>query len=334
MRHQAAERTIGIMTRLEDLRFRAGDRSLAATLTLPDRDGRRPWALLVPSWLPRDRDGAWDRTGHPGWFSPAAAGAPAGLLARLAAALAELGVASLRYDPRGCGESDGNWAETDLFTRVDDARDAIGAMRARPDLDLRRTAIVGHGEGAAIALSVAIGDPAIGAVGLIGPSARSFRDVLRRGVAQRDRVARDRQHPIVAALDRSAEELIERIERREPSITLLVADRRVELGLAGWEQAFRTPPMALATMLHRAAVVVHGTNDVWADPDESRVVDEVLRAAGNDPLLQLVDGAGHELEEADDARIAAIAGALVARMEPRELPPVLVAIEEMGSASD
>ena len=29
--------------------------------------------------------------------------------------------------------------------------------------------------------------------------------------------------------------------------------------------------------------------------------------------------------------IAAFAEALVARMEPRELPPVLVAIEEMGS---
>ena len=58
------------------------------------------------------------------------------------------GVASLRYDPRGCGESDGAWEEVDLFTRIDDARDAIGAMRSRRELDLRRTAIVGHGEGA------------------------------------------------------------------------------------------------------------------------------------------------------------------------------------------
>ena len=181
-----AERTIALVARSEELRFRAGDRSLAATLTLPDEDaeGRRPWALLLGSWLPRDRDGGWDRVGHRDWFAPrTATDGDDGLLTRLATALAARGIASLRYDPRGCGESDGSWEETDLFTRIDDARDAVGAMRSRRELDLRRTAIVGHGEGAGIALSVAIGDPAIGAVGLIGTSARSFRDVLRRGVA-------------------------------------------------------------------------------------------------------------------------------------------------------
>ena len=40
-------------------------------------------------------------------------------------------------------------------------------------------------------------------------------------------------------------------------------------------------------------------------------------------------GAGHDLAEAEDDRIGAFADALVAGMEPRELPPVLLAIEEM-----
>ena len=317
------------MSRTDELRFRAGDLSLAATLTLPAGDGRLPWALLVSSWLPRSRDGDWDRARHPDWFAPSATHAPVGLLARIATALAERGVASLRYDPRGCGESDGSWEGSDLFSRIDDARDAIGAMRSRPELDLRRTAIVGHGEGVAIALSVAIGDPAIGAVGLIGASARSHRDVLRRGVAERGRTGRDRQHPMVAALDRAAEELIERAERREAVIT--IEGRR--LSLAGWEQAFHTPALALATMLHRNVVMAHGTEDAWADADESRLLAAVLRDAGNDPVLQLVGGAGHELEQAGAAEIGAFAEALVARMEPRELPPVLTAIEEMGGTS-
>ena len=72
------------------------------------------------------------------------------------------------------------------FTRIDDARDAIGAMRSRRELDLRRTAIVGHGEGAGIALSVAIGDPAIGAV---GPD-RRLRPVPAHRAAPRRRGAR------------------------------------------------------------------------------------------------------------------------------------------------
>jgi hypothetical protein len=43
-----------------------------------------------------------------------------------------------------------------------------------------------------------------------------------------------------------------------------------------------------------------------------------------------VAGAGHDLAEADDALIGELAGDLAARIAPRELPPVLLAIEEMG----
>lgn len=318
------------MPRTEELRFRAGALALAATLNLPDGNGRLPWVLLVPSWLPRDRDGGWDRAGHPGWFAPAPSRIRDGLFARLAAALAALGVASLRYDPRGCGESDGSWQESDLFSRIDDARDAIGAMRSRRELDLRRSAIVGHGESAAIAMSVAIGDPAIGAVGLIGASARGYRDVLRRGVAERARSGRDREHPIVDALDRGAEELIERAERRERTMVIELGRERVELNLAAWEQAFHTPPLALATMLHRDVVLAHGEEDAWSERDESLLLAQVLTGAGNDPVLQLIDGAGHDLAEADDVAITAFAEALAARMRPRALPPVLMAIEEMS----
>lgn len=326
------ERTIGRMSAPEDLRFRAGDLSLAATLTMPDATAtaRIRWVLLVPSWLPRDRDGGWDRARHPSWFAP---DTPRdGPLRRLAQALAERGVASLRYDPRGCGESDGTWEAADLFTRIDDARDAIGAMRSRRELDLRRTAIVGHGEGAVVALSVAIGDPAVGAVGLIGPSARSFRDVLRQGVAHRGRTGRDREHPAVATLDRLSEELIERVERHEPRATIQVGGEEVTLELAGWEQAFRTPPLALATMLHRNVVIAHGTDDAWADADETRLLGEVLREAGNDPVVQLVRGADHDLAGGGEA-LEAFAASLAARIEARELPPVLVAIEEMGGST-
>jgi pimeloyl-ACP methyl ester carboxylesterase len=215
--------------------------------------------------------------------------------------------------------------------RIDDARDAIGAMRSRPELDLRRTAIVGHGEGAGIALSVAIGDPAIGAVGLIGASARSLRTVLRRGVAERARTGTDRQHPAVAALDRASEELLERAERREASLDVAIGDATVTLGLAGWEQAIHTPPLALATMLHRETVLLHGADDAWADPEESELLAAVLAEAGNQPALTIPPG-GHDLAEAGDAVIGEFASALVARMQPRELPPVLLAIERMGGS--
>jgi pimeloyl-ACP methyl ester carboxylesterase len=325
------------MPRSEELRVRAGDITLAGTLTLPDeppppeRGGRFPNALLLPSWLPRDRDGAWDRAGHPTWFAPADAGARQGLLARLADALATQGVASLRCDPRGCGASDGAWEATSLFTRIDDARDMIAAMRSHGALDLRRTGMVGHGEGATLALSVAIGDPAVSALTLIGPGARSGRDLLRRGVGERSRTGADREHPVVAAQDRASEEMVERAERREASVRLhLRRGEAVDVELAGLEQAIHTPNLALATMLHRSVALVHGNDDAWAAPDESALLEVALREAGNQPTRRLVAGAGHDLAEADDALIGELAGDLAARIAPRELPPVLLAIEEMG----
>lgn len=328
----SAARTIGRVIHRDELRFRAGDASLAGTLILPEAGGRRPWALLVPSWMPRTRDGGWDRERHPGWFAPPPPGDEgAGLLARLADALAERGIASLRYDPRGCGASDGSWERTSFFTRIDDARDAIGAMRSRPELDLRRTAIVGHGEGAGIALSVAIGDPAIGAVGLIGAAARSLRTVLRRGVAERARTGIDRRHAAIAALDGASEELLERAGRREQSMDLVIGDETVTIGLAAWEQAIHTPAIALATMLHRETVLLHGDDDAWVDPVESELLAAALAEAGNAPDRRVTPG-GHDLREAPDAVIGDFASALLARMRPRELPPVLLAIEEMGGS--
>ena len=322
------------MPRTEELSVRAGDIELAATLTmpdapaLPDRRGRYPNALLVTSWLPRTRDGGWDRIRHPSWFAP---GTDAGLLARLAGALAARGVASLRCDPRGCGASEGAWEETALFTRIDDARDALGAMRSRRDLDLSRAGIVGHGEGATIAMSVAISDPAIGALTLIGAAGRSYRDVLRRGVALRSRTGDDREHPLVAALDRVSEELIERAYRGEEAVTLPIgAGASVRLWLEGARQAFATPPRALITMLDRSLTLVHGERDAWVDPSEAGLLLAARPHAAAPAREIVVPDAGHDLAEATDAQIDELAADLAARLQARPLPPVLLAIEEMG----
>jgi pimeloyl-ACP methyl ester carboxylesterase len=320
------------MVRTEELPVTAGEAVLSGTLTLPDAPhadaARVPAALLMSSWLPRTRDGDWDRVAHPRWFAPSGGNAP-GPLARLADALASHGVATLRCDPRGCGASDGEWESVSLFTRIDDARDMLAAMRSHGALDLRRMAIVGHGEGATLALSVAIGDPAVSALTLIGPSARSWRDVLRRGVGQRGRTGTDREHPLVRTIDRSSEEIIERAERREATMRLRVAGDVVELALAGVEQAIHTPPLALATMLHRSVGLVHGADDAWSHPDESVLLAVALREGGNEPSRRLVPDAGHDLAEADDAVIDEIAADLAARITAVELPPVLVALEEM-----
>ena len=75
---------------------------------------------------------------------------------------------------------------------------------------------------------------------------------------------------------------------------------------------------------------MHGAEDAWADPDESVLLEAALADAGTRPRRWLVEGSDHDLAETSDDLIGELAGDLAARIVPVELPPVLVAIEEMG----
>lgn len=322
------------MARDEELPITAGQVILSATLTLPDPspNGSRgeswPAVLLLPSFLPRDRDGRLDRRRHPGWF--ARSRSETGILAQLAVALAARGVATLRYDKRGCGRSGGRWAEAGLFTLVDDARDAIGVLRGHAGVDPTRIGLVGHGEGAWLALSVAAADPAIGPLTLIGAPARGLRDVLRRAVAERARRRRSLSpgpaHPFVIALDRGLEELVERADRGEVEMVLtLPSGRRAVLGLAAWEQAMQISTRALATLQRRSVTIVHGGADAWVEPDESILLEAALSGVAA-PCRILVPGADHDLSEAHPDLWRDLAADLAARLQPRRLPTVLLSL--------
>lgn len=319
----------------QEIRFTAGTIELAGTLTTPDpaepqaESARWPAALLLPSLLPRDRDGRWDDARHGAWFVGDEA-PRRGILARLADALAARGVATLRYDKRGCGASEGEWATAGLFTLIDDARDALAVLRGNEAVDPARIGIVGHGEGAWIAFSVAAADPAIGPLTLIGAPARSLRDVLRRGVAERARRRAaggpEPAHPFVAILDRGLEELIERAGRSEAEMTFPAIDGTAPtLALAGWEPAFQIPGRALATLQARSVTVVHGETDAWVDSEEATILATALVATAA-PRRITVPRAGHDLAEAPETVFRDLAADLAARLQPRRLPTVLLSI--------
>jgi pimeloyl-ACP methyl ester carboxylesterase len=69
-----------------------------------------------------------------------------------AALLSSWGYASLRFDFRGCGESEGPPARVICLEQVADTRSAYGYMAARADIDPERIAVFGHSFGAAVAV--------------------------------------------------------------------------------------------------------------------------------------------------------------------------------------
>ncbi|WP_310397944.1 alpha/beta fold hydrolase [Hymenobacter sp.] len=117
-----------------------GDVRLVGTLSIPDGPGPFPAAALLSDMGPHDRDA---RQGDYRLF------------AVLASALARQGIAVLRLDDRGVGESGGAGALATTADLVRDAQAALTYLRLRPSIDPSRTGLIGHGEGGNVALLAA-----------------------------------------------------------------------------------------------------------------------------------------------------------------------------------
>lgn len=142
-----------------DVRVPAAGFSLAGTLSRPAGvTGALPAVILVGG------EGAVDRDGI-------TSGVP--YLAQMASALADAGFAVLRYDKRGVGQSGGRPESATLADYADDLRAAVRMLGGRQDIDKRHILVLGHGEGASVALLAASREKRIAGVGLLGGTALS-----------------------------------------------------------------------------------------------------------------------------------------------------------------
>jgi dipeptidyl aminopeptidase/acylaminoacyl peptidase len=117
--------------------------NLGATLTRPASPppgGRFPAVIFLSGTGSDDRDGF-------------ASGIP--VVGQLAGAAAQAGLLAVRYDKRGYGQSGGRAESATVLDFAEDARGVMRWLAERKDVDPRRIALVGHGEGAWIALLAA-----------------------------------------------------------------------------------------------------------------------------------------------------------------------------------
>jgi len=127
-----------------------------------------PWfAVLVADSGPLDRD----------WVQPALPGSHPGRA--LAQWLADQGVGSLRFDKRLFASRDPR-LDTSLDAQAGDVAAALAAARALPEAKDRKLLLVGHGEGALLALLAAQGADALLLLAMPPRSmARSLADQIR-----------------------------------------------------------------------------------------------------------------------------------------------------------
>jgi pimeloyl-ACP methyl ester carboxylesterase len=113
---------------------------LTGTLTIPAGEGPFPTALILSDFDTQTRDAVYG--------DYALAGGLADFLTRR-------GIAVLRLDDRGAGQSEGDSTTVTTTERLRDAQAALSFLRTRPLVDIAHVGIVGHGEGGNIALMAA-----------------------------------------------------------------------------------------------------------------------------------------------------------------------------------
>jgi uncharacterized protein len=126
----------------EDVTYsnKSAGNTLAATLTLPTGKGPFPAVLLICGSGPHDRDESL--FGHKPFLV-------------LADALTRRGIAVLRADKRGIGQSTGSYATATMADFATDAEAGIDYLLTRPEIDAHRIGLIGHSEGGVIAPMVA-----------------------------------------------------------------------------------------------------------------------------------------------------------------------------------
>jgi pimeloyl-ACP methyl ester carboxylesterase len=143
--------------------------NLGATLTRPQGaslPARLPAVVLLAGTGVNDRDGY-------------AAGIP--ILGQLAGAFADAGFLVVRYDKRGYGQSGGRTESVTLTDYAEDARTIVTWLSKRKDIDPKRIALVGHSEGAWVALLAASREKRVAAVAAIAaPSTTGSELVLEQ----------------------------------------------------------------------------------------------------------------------------------------------------------
>ena len=102
------------------------------------------------------------------------------LLAELADYLTRQGLAVLRLDERGTGRSAGVPAAKTGPELVADAQSALTYLRTRPGIDPLRVGLLGHGEGANVALLAAAQAPAPAFVVALGAAGINGQELLAR----------------------------------------------------------------------------------------------------------------------------------------------------------
>ena len=290
---------------------------LAGTLTLPPASGPVPGVVLVSGSGPQDRDE--QVFGHRPFMV-------------IADHLTQAGIAVLRYDDRGVGESTGDFSMAAIPDFATDAQAAVRFLRSHPELDRDRIGIVGHSEGGwagPLAATRIPGEVAfLVLMAAVGMDGRGLLALQTEKILEASGVP----PPLLAFNKRIQDEILDAVLAAEEGGDL-TADLQKEfrealgglplraaeaLGIAGrinraieeqaslvaspWLRSFLTfDPVSTLAGITVPVLALNGSTDLQVPPDPNlRLIAEALEQAGNDDVTTVeLDGLNHMFQPSE-----------------------------------
>jgi len=232
--------------------FESKGQQLVGMLHLPDRRrGRFPAAMLLHGFTGTKVE-------------------PHRLFVKLGRALARCGIACLRFDFRGAGDSAGEFEETSIRTQMADTIEALRFLGRHPRVNSRRLALVGLSLGAAVAALVA------------GRTARRWRSlVLLAPVAEGAGILDNLSTPdAVSALAQTG-----------------ITDHGGTLvGISFIRQFAEMKPLREVSRCPCPVLIVHGEADDTVPVEHATLYERALRSPARPVKKVIIPGANHTFD--------------------------------------
>ncbi|GAC1505170.1 MAG: hypothetical protein NVS1B3_03010 [Candidatus Dormibacteraceae bacterium] len=263
-----------------------GGTSLAATVMIPPHPAGTtvPAVLIVPGPWNSDRDGR-----------ESAAGLGNSPYRVLAEYLGSRGIATLRYDQRGVGDTrvPDPAALGGAQDLTDDASAALFALRAQPGVDAHRVGVLGHAAGGLLAMALAAASPVPAFVVLAETPGRPLLQDVRQHLVQHVLPAyRERGPELLAQFDVAAKELMDTGKSPvvDPALLTFFPPAHAQL----LRELYGLNPAVLAGPIEVPILIFAGRLDPIVPVDDSRLLAQALKRTQHDLIVGQVTG--HNLE--------------------------------------
>ncbi len=233
--------------------FKSEGQTIVGTLHMPKEGGRRPGVLLCHGFTGNRIESHF-------------------LFVKMSKELGRRGIASLRFDFRGSGESDGEFRDMTILTEVADAKRALSFLGRVKGVDGERIGVLGLSLGGCVAAC-------------ISPERKVRSLVLWSAVAHLENLTRKM--------------LAERVGKVPDQLPAAIDMGGHMVGRGFFEAAGKVDPLEAITRCRAPVMVVHGERDEAVPMQHARDYHHAALSRGVTTVLKMIAGGDHTFAESE-----------------------------------